>query len=121
MSAARRSSTPRASSRPPPELADAADVISRNPVTIQLRYLQTLREIGNQQNSTIVFPLPMDILQPLLGAAPRHRAATGPERERLDEALTAARAALTATTGDHEHLGSGEQPVPASPASEPPT
>jgi regulator of protease activity HflC (stomatin/prohibitin superfamily) len=40
-------------------LSDAADVISRNPVTIQLRYLQTLIEVGVNQNSTIVFPLPI--------------------------------------------------------------
>src|SRR6266513_3834812 len=38
------------------KLSEAADVISRNPVTIQLRYLQTLLEIGSEQNSTIVFP-----------------------------------------------------------------
>ena len=38
------------------KLAEAAELISRNPVTIQLRYLQTLREIGGNQNSTIVFP-----------------------------------------------------------------
>jgi regulator of protease activity HflC (stomatin/prohibitin superfamily) len=48
------------------KLGDAAEVISRNPVTIQLRYLQTLLEIGNEQNSTIVFPLPIDLIQPLL-------------------------------------------------------
>ena len=35
------------------KLAEAADVISRNPVTIQLRYLQTLLEIGSEQNSTM--------------------------------------------------------------------
>ena len=50
------------------KLADAADVISRNPVTIQLRYLQTLLEIGGEQNSTVVFPLPIDLIQPLLEA-----------------------------------------------------
>ena len=48
------------------KLADAADVIARNPVTIQLRYLQTLLEIGSEQNSTIVFPLPIDLIGPLL-------------------------------------------------------
>src|ERR671923_113905 len=48
------------------KLSDAADVISRNPVTIQLRYLQTLMEVGVNQNSTIVFPLPLDLVQPLL-------------------------------------------------------
>ncbi len=48
------------------KLADAADVIARNPVTIQLRYLQTLLEIGSEQNSTVVFPLPIDLLGPLV-------------------------------------------------------
>jgi regulator of protease activity HflC (stomatin/prohibitin superfamily) len=51
------------------KLLEAADLISRNPVTIQLRYLQTLREIGGNENSTIVFPFPLDLLQPLLNAA----------------------------------------------------
>src|SRR5437763_515702 len=50
------------------KLSDAADVISRNPVTIQLRYLQTLLEIGGEQNSTVVFPLPIDLVGPLLDA-----------------------------------------------------
>src|SRR5258707_6779865 len=49
------------------KLAEAADVISRNPVTIQLRYLQTLLEIGGEQNSTVIFPLPIDLIGPLLG------------------------------------------------------
>ena len=103
-------------------LNDAADVISRNPVTIQLRYLQTLLEVSNNQSSTIVFPLPMDVLQPLLSVAQNHRAAAdGPERERLDEALTAARAALDAATSDRDRLESGAYPIPASPTSEPPT
>ena len=43
-------------------LADAADVIGRNPTTLQLRYLQTLREIGGNQNSTVVFPVPIDLV-----------------------------------------------------------
>jgi regulator of protease activity HflC (stomatin/prohibitin superfamily) len=47
-------------------LAQAADVISQNPVTLQLRYLQTVREIGAEQNSTVVFPLPIDLIKPLL-------------------------------------------------------
>jgi regulator of protease activity HflC (stomatin/prohibitin superfamily) len=103
-------------------LNDAADVISRNPVTIQLRYLQTLLEVSNKQSSTIVFPLPMDVLQPLLATAQDRRAAVdGPERKRLDEALTAARAALDTATSDRESLESGAYPVPVSPPSEPPT
>jgi regulator of protease activity HflC (stomatin/prohibitin superfamily) len=48
------------------KLAEAADVMSRNPTTLQLRYLQTLREIGGQQNSTIVFPMPIDLIRPML-------------------------------------------------------
>jgi regulator of protease activity HflC (stomatin/prohibitin superfamily) len=49
-------------------LSDAADVISQNPTTIQLRYLQTLSEIGVNQNTTVVFPLPMDLVKPLIDA-----------------------------------------------------
>ncbi len=47
-------------------LAKAADMISMNPVTLQLRYLQTLTEIAVEKNSTILFPLPMDLLKPFL-------------------------------------------------------
>src|SRR3954447_216973 len=47
-------------------LGQAADVISQNPTTLQLRYLQTLSEIGVNQNTTVVFPLPMDIVKPFL-------------------------------------------------------
>jgi regulator of protease activity HflC (stomatin/prohibitin superfamily) len=50
------------------KLAEAADVIGRNPTTIQLRYLQTLREIGAQQNSTVVFPMPIDLMRPVIAA-----------------------------------------------------
>ena len=50
------------------KLAEAADVIGRNPVTLQLRYLQTLREIGGQQNSTVVFPMPIDLFKPMIDA-----------------------------------------------------
>jgi regulator of protease activity HflC (stomatin/prohibitin superfamily) len=49
-------------------LAEAANVISPNPVTIQLRYLQALSDISSNQASTIVFPLPIDVLRPFLEA-----------------------------------------------------
>jgi regulator of protease activity HflC (stomatin/prohibitin superfamily) len=77
-------------------LTDAADVISRNPVAIQLRYLQTLIEVSGNQSSTIVFPLPMDVLQPLVAAAENKRGelTNGEERARLEEALNAAQVAL---------------------------
>jgi regulator of protease activity HflC (stomatin/prohibitin superfamily) len=48
------------------KLADAAAILGREPSAIQLRYLQTLLEIGGDQNSTIVFPLPLDLLKPFL-------------------------------------------------------
>jgi regulator of protease activity HflC (stomatin/prohibitin superfamily) len=47
-------------------LADAADVISRNPVALQLRYLQTLVEIAAEKNSTTIFPIPIDTIAPFL-------------------------------------------------------
>jgi regulator of protease activity HflC (stomatin/prohibitin superfamily) len=77
-------------------LTDAADVISRNPVAIQLRYLQTLIEVSGNQSATIVFPLPVDVLQPLVAAASDRRGelTNGEQREQLDEALHAAQAAL---------------------------
>jgi len=46
-------------------LADAAHVLASEPVTIQLRYLQTLTEIGVEKNTTIVFPLPLDLFTDL--------------------------------------------------------
>ncbi|MGZ5333499.1 MAG: SPFH domain-containing protein, partial [Solirubrobacterales bacterium] len=45
------------------KLGQAADIMSKNPATLQLRYLQTLLEIGNNNNTTIIFPLPIDILK----------------------------------------------------------
>ena len=50
------------------KLTDAADIISTNPASLQLRYLQTLLEIGSNQNTTVVFPLPMDVLKPFVGS-----------------------------------------------------
>ena len=71
------------------KLTDAANVMSRNPVTIQLRYLQTLLEMGSNQSSTIVFPLPLDLVQPLLKAIKPEAAAGAPDGP-ADEAATPA-------------------------------
>jgi regulator of protease activity HflC (stomatin/prohibitin superfamily) len=49
------------------QLAQAANVIGSQPATLQLRYLQTLTEIAVEKNSTIIFPLPIDLIEPLLG------------------------------------------------------
>jgi regulator of protease activity HflC (stomatin/prohibitin superfamily) len=48
------------------ELRQAAETLSKNPASLQLRYLQTLLELGADQNSTVVFPLPVDIITPFL-------------------------------------------------------
>jgi regulator of protease activity HflC (stomatin/prohibitin superfamily) len=48
------------------KLREAADVISENPTTIQLRFLQTLTEVATEKNSTIVFPIPIDLFEPFL-------------------------------------------------------
>jgi len=61
------------------KLTDAADIISTNPASLQLRYLQTLLEIGSNQNTTVVFPLPMDVLEPFIGKGAASRA-EGTER-----------------------------------------
>jgi regulator of protease activity HflC (stomatin/prohibitin superfamily) len=45
------------------KLSQAANIISQNPATLQLRYLQTLLEMGVNQNTTVVFPLPIDLLK----------------------------------------------------------
>ncbi len=47
-------------------LADAADQLNRSPAALQLRYMQTLTEIAVEKNSTIIFPLPIDLLEGLL-------------------------------------------------------
>ncbi|HET7453612.1 MAG TPA: slipin family protein [Thermoanaerobaculia bacterium] len=49
------------------QLADAAKVIATEPMTLQLRYLQTLTEIASEKNSTIVFPLPIEFFKAFLG------------------------------------------------------
>ena len=61
------------------KLFEAAQVLARQPQAMQLRYLETLTVIAADKNSTILFPLPMDIIGPLLQALPqRGQSATGP-------------------------------------------
>jgi regulator of protease activity HflC (stomatin/prohibitin superfamily) len=64
------------------KLTDAADIISTNPASLQLRYLQTLLEIGTNQNTTVVFPLPMDVLEPFVGKGAAGRAEGTPRPPR---------------------------------------
>ncbi|MEA2139490.1 MAG: hypothetical protein QOG56_2640, partial [Solirubrobacteraceae bacterium] len=58
------------------KLAAAAAIIDRQPSALQLRYLQTLLEIGADQSSTIVFPLPLDMIAPFLARGAREGAGT---------------------------------------------
>ena len=51
------------------KLLKAAEILSKNPQSMQLRYLQTLTEIAGERTSTIAFPVPMDLIKPLLGMA----------------------------------------------------
>ena len=50
------------------KLAEAAEVLSRHPIAVQLRYLQTMREVASERNTTTFFPLPLDLFTPLLKA-----------------------------------------------------
>jgi regulator of protease activity HflC (stomatin/prohibitin superfamily) len=63
-------------------LAQAAAVMSTQPAALQLRYLQTLTEVAVEKNSTIIFPLPIDVLAPVMDLL-RHQAST-PAREPLN-------------------------------------
>jgi len=51
------------------KLSDASAVISQHPIALQLRFLQTLTEVASENNSTTIFPLPIDLLSPFLGGA----------------------------------------------------
>ncbi len=53
------------------KLYEAASILSQNSVTVQLRFLQTLTEVASEKNSTLIFPVPIDILQPLAKALER--------------------------------------------------
>ena len=64
-----KSSTRRASWKRRRSSAQAAAVIASEPVTITLRYLQTLTEIASEKNSTIIFPLPIELMNLLDRAA----------------------------------------------------
>src|SRR5262245_28736023 len=50
------------------KLAEAAEVLSRFPIAVQLRYLQTMREVASERNTTTFFPLPLDLFASLLRA-----------------------------------------------------
>lgn len=67
------------------QLSDAAEVIGREPATLQLRYLQTLTEIGTEQSTVVVFPLPLDLIQPFMEINSRAGQRNGQSAKPLDE------------------------------------
>jgi regulator of protease activity HflC (stomatin/prohibitin superfamily) len=103
-------------------LFDAAEVMSGNPAALQLRYLQTLLEVGTNQNSTIVLPVPIDLIKPLIqrvedGAdrreqALRRRDARERERE-LDAGEAVREPELTASDERDLSAGDGGRDLPS--------
>jgi regulator of protease activity HflC (stomatin/prohibitin superfamily) len=89
-------------------LADAAKVIATEPAALQLRYLQTLTEIAVEKNSTIIFPLPIDLVEPL--SAMMRKAAGMPST-----ALTPTPAAPTPTPVAAPHTPPYIPPAPRDP------
>jgi regulator of protease activity HflC (stomatin/prohibitin superfamily) len=70
-------------------LANAAEIISTQPAALALRYMQTLLDMGSNQNSTIVFPIPIELIRPLLAApVPMKTAVAGNGGEPLKRAST---------------------------------
>jgi len=67
------------------QLAQAAEVIGSQPAALQLRYLQTLTEIAVEKNSTIIFPLPIDLIEPMIQMM-RRQATSVPVQEPLNGA-----------------------------------
>ena len=61
-------------------LVDAAKLLATEPVSVQLRYLQTLTEIGVEKNTTVIFPVPVDFFGPTKNAGRRHRHDSGKSR-----------------------------------------
>jgi regulator of protease activity HflC (stomatin/prohibitin superfamily) len=97
-------------------LADAAEIIGRNPTTLQLRYLQTLREIGVNQNSTVVFPMPIDLIKPVLEAIQQGGATASAQGA---PAAPAAGENGALESGESRQLGTGAVDTAADPASPP--
>jgi len=62
------------------QLAQAANVLGSQPNALQLRFLQTLTEIAVEKNSTIIFPLPIDLIEPILDSMRRYKSLSATEQ-----------------------------------------
>lgn len=106
-------------------LADAANVISTEPAALQLRYLQTLTEIAVEKNSTIIFPLPIDLIEPLrelLTVSARHNSSNGnPVAPGAPSPVGAGQPAMRSTGTPHvSHPPASEPPMRPQPPVMPP-
>ena len=101
------------------KLYDAAEIVGANPAALQLRYLQTLIEIGGSASNTIVFPLPLDLLEPLVDAVAGRtgppRAAAPADPPEPSEETTASGDELAEGATPPFQLGSPTADAPASP------
>jgi len=61
-------------------LAEAAEIIAKHPTALQLRYLQTMREMSAEQNTTTIFPFPMDLFKPFVKMMERHSDPDKPQK-----------------------------------------
>jgi regulator of protease activity HflC (stomatin/prohibitin superfamily) len=90
------------------KLTEAARIIGSQPAAIQLRYLQTVAEVASENNSTMIFPLPIDLLRPFIEGAAR-LAAAGAQAPPANPALaTGTRPALSAPTPEAALLAARE-------------
>jgi regulator of protease activity HflC (stomatin/prohibitin superfamily) len=103
------------------KLAEAGEVIGANPTTLQLRYLQTLREIGGSQNSTVVFPMPIDLIKPVLDAVGGAGDAAGSPSSKADpsESPDGAAQPRELDRGESRQLTPGASDGSAAPRAEP--
>jgi regulator of protease activity HflC (stomatin/prohibitin superfamily) len=68
------------------KLRQAAEIMTPYPMAMQMRYLQTLTEVASERNSTIIFPLPIELLAPFLKTGQEHASAATPMNGKLGEA-----------------------------------
>ncbi len=85
-------------------LAQAANTLAREPMSLQLRYLQTVTEIAAENNSTTIFPLPMELFKPFIAMAERADRADRAERTEASPSLP---------SGQLPEIGPGGTPMPA--------
>ncbi len=62
-------------------LAEASEVMSKHPMALQLRFLQTLTEVASENNSTLVFPVPIDLFKPFIELMDRSKRPAEPEQK----------------------------------------